>query len=65
LRWQCTDYPQNLVADAAAVFVKDLKHVHEIAYQVGGELGLAEGQPQLTLTLPAAPKAAPGRGAML
>jgi DNA-binding response OmpR family regulator len=65
LRWQCTGNPQSPVADAAAVFVKDLKHVHEIAYQVDGELGLAEGQPQLTLTLPVAPKAAPGRGAVV
>ena len=64
LRWQCTDNPQNPLADAPAVFIKDLKHVHEIAYQVGGELGLAEGQPQLMLKLPIAPKATPGRGAM-
>jgi DNA-binding response OmpR family regulator len=65
LRWQCTDNPQNQVADAGSVFAKDLKNVHEIAYQVGGELRLGEGQPQITLTLPIAQVAAPGRAGVL
>src|SRR5262249_34401330 len=65
LRWQCTDSSQNQVADAGTVFARDLKSVHEIAYQVGGERGLTEGQPQITLTLPAAPQTAPGRAGIV
>ncbi len=62
LRWRFTGDPRYQAPDAGAILARDLKHVHEIVYLLGGELGLVEGEPRLTLRLPG-PALTAARGA--
>jgi DNA-binding response OmpR family regulator len=63
LRWQSADRLQHPLADAVTILAKDLISVQEIVYLIGGELALLQGQPQITVKVPAAPLAS-ARGAV-
>lgn len=56
LKWRATE-PGAAVQDARAVLVKELVHIQEMVFSIGGELSLAEGSGQISLKLPAAPQA--------
>ena len=55
LKWKATDDSQSAVQDAKNILAKELPHIHELVYSIGGELSLAEGLPEVLLKLPAAP----------
>ena len=56
LKWRAAE-PGAAVQDARAVLVKELVHIQEMVFSIGGELSLAEGTGQISLKLPAAPQA--------
>ena len=54
LRWAASD--QAAVQDARTVLGKELTHIQEMVYSIGGELAF-EGETAISLKLPAAPQA--------
>jgi DNA-binding response OmpR family regulator len=63
LSWQSAERPQHPVADAVTILARDLPIVQEIVYLIGGELALQQGQPQITVKVPAAPWQVPAHPA--
>ena len=59
LRWAASD--QAAVQDARTVLGKELTHIQEMVYSIGGELAF-EGETAISLKLPAAPQANPPFG---
>jgi len=53
LNWKASDQSQAAVQDARNILAKDLIHVQELVYSIGGELLLSDGRPEILLPLPA------------
>jgi two-component system OmpR family response regulator len=56
LNWKAGE-PGAEVQDARAVLDRELIHIHEMVYSIGGELALTEGEAQISLKVPSAPPA--------
>jgi two-component system OmpR family response regulator len=54
--WKATDDSATPVHDAKNIIAKEMPYIQELVYSIGGELSLTEGQPEILLTLPAAPQ---------
>jgi len=55
VRWKADE--GGVIQDARAVLAKDLIHIQEMVFSIGGELSFAEGAPEISLKVPAAPQA--------
>jgi DNA-binding response OmpR family regulator len=53
LNWKSNDQSQTAVQDAKNILAKDLTHVQELVYSIGGDLVVGEGRPEILLRLPA------------
>jgi hypothetical protein len=56
LKWKANDDSPAAMQDAKNIIAKELAHIQELVYSVGGELTLFEGRPEILLKLPAAPQ---------
>jgi two-component system OmpR family response regulator len=56
LRWKANDESTATIQDAKNIIAKELAHIQELVYSIGGELTLTEGRPEILLKLPAAPQ---------
>jgi DNA-binding response OmpR family regulator len=54
--WKANDDAPTPVTDAKNIIAKELSHIQELVYSIGGELSLSEGSPEILLKLPAAPQ---------
>ncbi|HJX85441.1 MAG TPA: response regulator [Candidatus Angelobacter sp.] len=55
LHWKSSE--QGIpVQDARAVLSKEIIHIHEMVYSIGGELSLPDGEALISLRIPAAPQ---------
>ncbi len=58
LRWKSNDGAQTTLYDAKNILSREIAHVQELVYSIGGELILTDGRPQIVLRLPAATQTA-------
>jgi DNA-binding winged helix-turn-helix (wHTH) protein len=56
LKWKANDDSPAAIQDAKNIIAKELAHIQELVYSIGGELTLFEGRPEILLKLPAAPQ---------
>jgi hypothetical protein len=54
--WKANDDSPTPVTDAKNIIAKELNHIQELVYSIGGELSLSDGNPEILLKLPAAPQ---------
>ncbi|HLJ90712.1 MAG TPA: response regulator [Candidatus Angelobacter sp.] len=64
LRWRASDMSPGPVPDLKTVLGKEMMHIQEMIYSIGGELA-AEGETGLSLKLPASPQGTNGRPELL
>ncbi len=57
LKWKAADGSQEALQDAN-ILAKELPHIQELVYSIGGELSLPEERSEILLKLPAAPQTA-------
>jgi two-component system OmpR family response regulator len=55
VRWKASE--AGAVQDARAVLAKDLAHIQEMVFSMGGEMSFAEDTPEISMKVPAAPQA--------
>jgi K+-sensing histidine kinase KdpD len=60
VRWKAGE-PGGAVQDARTVLAKDLMHIQEMVFSMGGEMSFAEGTPEISLKVPAAPQTPGGK----
>jgi two-component system OmpR family response regulator len=56
LIWKANDESATAIQDARTIVAKELPHIQELVFSIGGELILADGHPEIQLRLPAAPQ---------
>ena len=54
--WKASDDSQVPVQDGRNIIAKEIAHIQELVFSIGGELSLTEGKPEILLKLPAAPQ---------
>jgi len=54
--WKANDDLPAPVLDAKNILAKELTHIQELVYSIGGELSIMEGRGEILLRLPAAPQ---------
>ena len=54
LKWKPADESPAPALDAKNIIAKELAHIHELVYSIGGEMSLTDGRPEILLKLPAA-----------
>jgi two-component system OmpR family response regulator len=56
LNWKANDESVIPLQDARNIVAKELPHIQELVFSIGGELSLTEGHQEIQLKLPAAPQ---------
>jgi DNA-binding response OmpR family regulator len=54
LKWKSTDASPSTLLDAKNIVAKELTHLQELVYSIGGELSLIDGRAEILLKVPAA-----------
>ena len=54
--WKASDDSPVPVQDGRNILAKEIAHIQELVFSIGGELSMSEGKPELLLKLPAAPQ---------
>lgn len=54
--WKASDDSPVPVQDGRNIIAKEIAHIQELVFSIGGELSLSEGKPEILLKLPAAPQ---------
>jgi hypothetical protein len=54
LKWKSTDASPSALLDAKNIVAKELTHLQELVYSIGGELSLIDGRAEILLKVPAA-----------
>ena len=54
LKWKSTDGSPMALLDAKSIIAKELLHIQELVYSIGGEISLTDGRSEILLKLPAA-----------
>src|SRR5579864_6311921 len=54
--WKASDDSPVPVQDGRNIIAKEIAHIQELVFSIGGELSLTEGKPEILLKLPAAPQ---------
>jgi hypothetical protein len=63
MRWRLTEPSPIPLLDTGTMLTRELGSIQAMVRSLGGELVLPEGEPEISLTLPAAPTAAAARAA--
>jgi DNA-binding response OmpR family regulator len=54
LKWKSNDDSPSALLEAKNIIAKELSHIQELVYSIGGDLSLPEGRAEILLKLPAA-----------
>lgn len=65
MRWRLSDDSSHPVPATESMLTRELGSIHAMVRSLGGELLLPDGQPEISLKLPAAPTAAAARAAVV
>ncbi len=54
MKWKAADDSPSPLLDAKGIIAKELAHIQELVYSIGGEMSLTDGRTKIQLKLPAA-----------